>query len=151
MFYYFIEENQLTPELAKQSYQFILQEESIQTRLLSIQIDKYKKIYVKFVYNLAHKIKGFYFLGTLSFFTFSEQLFAFFKHRFLIYRTKMCTENIFVQYLAQTLVVLRGGLMLPSPVGSLQACLGCKQVGRAQLFLLAPIKHLSSSDRRDLL
>ena len=39
----FLEETYLAPELAKQSYQLLLQEESIQTSLLSIQIDKYKK------------------------------------------------------------------------------------------------------------
>ena len=38
----FTEETKLAPELAEPSYQLILQRESIQTSLLSIQIDKYK-------------------------------------------------------------------------------------------------------------
>ena len=38
----FLEETYLAPELAKPSYQLLLQGESIQTSLLSIQIDKYK-------------------------------------------------------------------------------------------------------------
>ena len=38
----FLEETKLAPELAKPSYQLLLQGEYIQTSLLSIQIDKYE-------------------------------------------------------------------------------------------------------------
>ena len=40
-----MEETYLAPKLAKPSYQLILQGESIQTSLLSIQIDKEKTQY----------------------------------------------------------------------------------------------------------
>ena len=42
----FKEETLLAPELAKPSYQFLLQGESIQTSLLSIQINKYETLQV---------------------------------------------------------------------------------------------------------
>ena len=40
----FYRRNLVSPELAKPSYQFILQGESIQTSLLSIQIDKFETL-----------------------------------------------------------------------------------------------------------
>ena len=40
--FFFYRRNLVSPELAKPSYQLILQGESIQASLLSIQIDKYE-------------------------------------------------------------------------------------------------------------
>ena len=45
----FIEKKLVSPELAKPSQQLILQGESLQTSLLSIQIDKYKHLYLSIV------------------------------------------------------------------------------------------------------